>query len=192
MKARLLGITFLTLCLSGCALEGPPPSTGFMPLGAFGQSVIGQDPTIATFNEALFAFTHTKMMQNRPAEMALAVASLDAMAGQFSTGGRWMTFDPIAKIQMLQARTRVRAILGISETAPSQVVIDQLVTVSHALDAGDQAAALAALSGGVFTQPAAQTLALLTHFPYVPIADHAVMTANADLFPGGGSNNRAF
>jgi hypothetical protein len=190
MKARLLGVTFLTLCLSGCALEGPQPSTGFMPLNAFGQSVIGQDPTIATFNQALFAFTHPKMMRNRPAEMALAVASLDAMAGQFSTGGRWMTFDPIAKIQMLQARTRVRAILGIPDTAPSQAVINQLVTVSHALDAGDQAAALAALSGGVFTRPAAQTLALLTHFPYVPIANHAVMSANADLFPGGGGNNR--
>jgi hypothetical protein len=161
-----------------------------MPLDAFGQSVVGQDPTIATFNEALFAFTHTNMMQDRPADMALAVASLDAMAGQFSTGGRWITFDQIAKIQMLQARMRVRAILGISETAPSQAVIDQLVTVSHALDAGDQAAALAALSGGVFTRPAAQTLALLTHFPYVPIANHAVMTANADLFPGGGGNNR--
>jgi hypothetical protein len=188
MKARLLGVTFLTLCLSGCALEGPLPSTGFMPVNAFGQSVVGQDPAIATFNEALFAFTHPKMMQNRPAEMALAVASLDAMAGQFSTGGRWMAFNAIAKMQMLQARRRVRAILGISETAPSQAVIDQLVTVSHALDAGDKAAALAALSGGVFTRPAPQTLALLTHFPYVPIADHAVMTANADLFPSGGGN----
>jgi hypothetical protein len=186
MKARLLGVTFLTLCLSGCALETPPPSTGFVPPDAFGYSAFGQDPTIATFNEALFAFTHTDMMQNRPAQMALSVASLDAMAGQFSTGGRWMAFDQIAKMQMLQARERVRAILGISETAPSQAVIDQLVTASNALDADNQAAALAALSGGVFTGPATQTLALLTHFPYVPIANHAVMTANQDLYPSGG------
>ena len=186
MKTRLIGVTFLTLCLAGCALEGPPPSTGFMPQDAFGNSVIGQDPTIATFNQAQLAFTHPGLMQNRPAQMALAVASLDAMAGQFSTGGRWMTMDPIAKMQMLQARTRVRAILGISETAPSQAVIDQMVTASKALDAGDQAAALASLSGGVFTQPATQTLALLTHFPDVPIANYATMAASQDLFPGGG------
>jgi hypothetical protein len=189
MKARFLGATFLALCLSGCALEGPPPSTGFMPVDAFGNSVVGQDLTMATFNQALFAFAHTKMMQNRPAEMALAVASLDAMAGQFSTGGRWMAMDPIAKMQMLQARERVRAIMGISETAPSQAVIDQLVRASEALDADDQAGALAALSGGVFTVPATQTLALLTHFPYVPIANRATTTANQDfLAPGGNAN----
>ncbi len=189
MKTRFLGVTFLTLCLAGCALEAPPPSTGFMPQDAFGNSVVGQDPTMATFNEAMFAFTHPKMMQNRPAEMALAVASLDAMAGQFSTSGRWMTLDPIAKMQMLQARKRVRAILGISETAPSQMVIDQLVKASKALDAGDQTAALAALSGGVFTMPATQSLALLTHFPDVPIADYATMTANGDLYAPDATDN---
>jgi hypothetical protein len=189
MKARFLGVIFLALCLSGCALEAPLPSTGYLPVDAFGNSVVGQDLTIATFNQALFAFTHWKMMQNRPADMALSVASLDAMAGQFSTSGRWWTLDPIAKMQMLQARERVRAILGISETAPSQEVIDQLVQASKALDAGDQAAALAALSGGAFTMPATQTLALLTHFPYVAIANYAVLTANQDLFPSGGGNN---
>src|ERR1700722_7139740 len=134
MKARFFGVAFLTLCLSGCALEAPPPSTGFMPVDAFGNSVIGQDPAMATFNQALFAFAHPAMMQNRPAEMALSVASLDAMAGQFNTGGRWYTMDPIAKAQMLQARTKVRSILGIPETAPSQAVIDQLVTASKAPD----------------------------------------------------------
>jgi hypothetical protein len=189
MKARFFGVTFLALCLSGCALEAQPPSTGFMPVDAFGNSVVGQDLTMATFNQAMFAFAHTKMMQNRPEEMALAVASLDAMAGQFSTGGRWMAMDPIAKMQMLQARERVRAIVGISETAPSQAVIDQLVRASKALEAGDQAGALAALSGGGFTVPATQTLALLTHFPYVPIANRATITANQDLLAPGGNAN---
>jgi hypothetical protein len=189
MKARFLGVTFLALCLSGCMLEAPPPSTGYLPLDAFGNSVVGQDPAMATFNQASFAFSHTKMMQNRPAQMALAVASLDAMAGQFSTGGRWFSMDPIAKMQMLQARERVRAILGISETAPSQAVIDQLVLASKALTADDQTGAHAALSGGVFTVPATQTLALLTHFPYVPIANRATTTANQDfLAPGGNAN----
>jgi hypothetical protein len=103
MKARLFGLSVLALCLAGCALETPPPSTGFMPWDAFGNQVIGQDLAMATFNEALFAFSHWKVMQGRPAEMA--VASLDAMAGQFSTGGRWWALDQIAKMQMLQARS---------------------------------------------------------------------------------------
>jgi hypothetical protein len=102
-----------------------------------------------------------------------------------------MAMDPIAKMQMLQARDRVRAILGIPQTAPSQAVINQLVAVYGALDAGDQAAAMATLSGGVFTRPATQNLALLTHFPYVPIVDQAMMNANGDLLPmGGGRNGR--
>ncbi len=118
MKARFLGVTFLALCLSGCALETPPPSTGFLPPDAFGYSLYGEDPAMATFGLALDAFVHPGMMQNRPAEMALAVASLDAMAGQFSTSGRWMAMDPIAKMQMLQARERVRAIVGIRKPRP--------------------------------------------------------------------------
>ena len=190
MCVRLWGLTFLTIALAGCAYETPPASTGMMPPDAFGYAVMGEDPAMATFGLALDAFIHPGMMQNRPAQMALAVASLDAMAGQFSTDGRWMAMDPIAKMQMLQARDRVREILGIPQTAPSQAVINQLVTVSWALDAGDQPAAMATLSGGVFTRPAAQNLALLTHFPYVPIADQAMMNANWDLLPMGGRDDR--
>jgi hypothetical protein len=189
MNPRFLRLVFLTICLGGCAYETPPPSTGFLPPDAFGYALFGEDPAMATFGPALDGFVHPGMMQNRPAQMALAVASLDAMAGQFSTNGRWMAMDPIAKMQMLQARDRVREILGIPETAPSQAVINQLVTVYWALDAGDQPAAMATLSGGVFTRPAAQTLALLTHFPYVPIADQAMMNANWDLLPMGGGRN---
>jgi len=188
MNPRFLGLVFLAICLGGCAYK-TPPSTGFLPPDAFGYALYGEDPAMATFGLALDAFVHPGMMQNRPAQMALAVASLDAMAGQFSTNGRWMAMDPIAKMQMLQARDRVREILGIPLTAPSQAAINQLVMVYRALDAGNQAAAMATLSGGVFTRPATQNLALLTHFPYVPIADQAMMNANWDLLPGGGGRN---
>jgi len=167
MNPRFLGLVFLAICLGGCAHETPPPSTGFLPPDAFGYALYGEDPAMATFGLAL-----------------------DAMAGQFSTNGRWMAMDPIAKMRMLQARDRVREILGIPETAPSQAVINQLVTASKALNAGDQPAAMAALTGGVFTRPAAQNLALLTHFPYVPIADQATMNANQDLLPMGGRDDR--
>ena len=183
---RFLLVFFLFAGLTGCAYETPLPSTGYLPADAFGNSVIGQDPAIAATNAATEAFAYPGMMQGRPAQMALAIASLDAMAGQFSTGGRWMAMDPIAKQQMLDARNQVRGILGVPETAQSQSLIDHLVAASHALDRGDQAAALTALSGADFTKTPAQTLALLTNFPKVPNANYATMAASQDLFPMDG------
>jgi hypothetical protein len=186
VMSRFLLVFFLFAGLTGCAYETPLPSTGYLPADAFGNSVIGQDPAITATNAATEAFAYPGMMQGRPAQMALAIASLDAMAGQFSTGGRWMAMDPIAKQQMLDARNQVRGILGVPETAQSQSLIDHLVAASHALDRGDQAAALTALSGADFTRPPTQTLALLTNFPKVPNANYATMAASQDLFPMDG------
>jgi hypothetical protein len=177
---------FLFIGLIGCAHEAPMPSTGYLPADAFGDSVIGEDPAIAATNAATEAFANPRMMQGRPARMALAIASLDAMAGQFSTRGRWMAMDPIAKQEMLDARNQVRDILGVPETTQSQSLIDHLVAASHALDQGDQVAALTALSGPDFTKPPVQTLALLTNFPKVPNANYATMAASQNLFPMDG------
>jgi hypothetical protein len=178
----------LLLCFSlvGCAYEAPLPSTGYLPVDAFGNSVIGEDPAIAAMSAATVAFAYPEKMRGRPTQMALAIASLDAMAGQFTTGGRWMAMDPIAKSEMLDARGKVRAILGVPEATQSQSLIDHLVATSHALGQDDQKAALAALSGPDFTKPPAQTLAILTNFPKVPDANYATMTASQDLFPADG------
>lgn len=183
-RTLLLSLSFLTL--AGCAHVAPAPSTGYLPEDAFGNSVVGQDLDLAAVNDAMIAFAYPGIMQGQPARMALAIASLDAMAGQFSTRGRWIALDAITKQEMLDARTEVRGILGVPEDAPSQSVIDQLVAASHALDRGDQTAALAALSGPDFTKTPEQTLAILTHFPRVPTANRATMDANMNFFPGGG------
>jgi len=183
---RILLLPLVFLALAGCVHEVPAPSTGYLPEDAFGNSVMGQDPDMAAVNDAMIAFAYPGTMQGRPAQMALAIASLDAMAGQFSTRGRWVAMDAITKQEMLDARTEVRAVLGVPENAPSQSVIDHLVAASHALDRGDQAAALAALSGPDFTKTPEETLAILTHFPRVPDANHATMDANMNFFPAGG------
>ena len=135
---------------------------------------------------ATYAFAHPAAMQGDPAQMALAIASLDAMAGQLSTVGRWMDMNSLAQFEMLDARTRVRAIIGISPDVPSQTVIDALVAASHALDRGDHAAAERALTGPGFSMAPTRMLALLAHFPAVPIANRATMLASQYLFPGGG------
>lgn len=183
---RLLILPLLSLGLAGCALETPPPSTGYLPPGAFGNAIINEDPAIAAANDATWVFAHPAGVQGNPAEMALAAASLDAMAGQFSTSPRWERMDTLVKLQMLQARSKVRRILGVRVGAPSQAVIDVLVAASQALHRGDEQAALSALSAPVFTFPPSRTLAILTHFPYVPLANHATAFASQYLYPGGG------
>jgi hypothetical protein len=174
--------------LAGCALETPPPSTGYLPPGAFGNTMINEDPAMAAANDATWVFAHPASVQGNPAAMALAAASLDAMAGQFSTSPRWARMDTLVKLQMLQARSKVRRILGIRPGAPSQAVIDALVGASQALHRGDEPAALSALSAPVFTAPPSQTLAILAHFPAVPLANRATSFASQYLYPGGGDN----
>lgn len=185
----VLVTAFFLTGLAGCSYETPMLSTGYLPLDAFGNSIIGEDPAIAATSAATEAFAYPAKMQERPARMALAVASLDAMAGQFSTSGRWIAMDLITKMEMLDARNQVRSILGVPETTQSQSLIDHLVAASHALDQGDQTVALAALSGPDFTKTSVQTLALLTNFPRVPDANYATMAANQNLFPSGGGSD---
>ncbi len=182
MKQCLM-VPLICLALGGCLHEAPEPSTGYLPADAFSTIAVGQDPDLAAVQEAMIAFAYPARMQGKPAEMALAIASLDAMAGQFSTSGRWFGMDSLPKEEMLEARTEVRGILGVPENAPSQSVIDQLMAASRALDKGDQNAALAALSGPDFTKTPAQTLAILTHFPKAPIANSATLNANMNFFP---------
>lgn len=180
-----LVLSLLLAGLAGCALEAPLPSTGYLPANAFAGHVIGEDPAMAAMSEATWDFAHPRAMQGRPSEMALAVASLDALAGQFSTGGRWIGMNWLAKQQMLQAREAVRAVLGIKPGTPSQTVIDSMVTISHALQHGDRKAALAAAGAPEFTFSPTRVLDILAHFPPVPIANQATMAANRDFFPGG-------
>lgn len=182
----LFPATLPILGLAACGLETPPPTTGYLPANAFGNSVIGEDPAMAAISEAAYAFAHPKRMQGRPAQMALAVACLDAMAGQFSTSGRWLSMNGLIKMEMLRARSTVRQMLGIPEDMPSQTVINSLVSASHAMAYGDRKAAEAVLSVPGFQKSPAQMIALLAHFPPVPVANRATMRAQRNFLPGGG------
>nr|WP_249675424.1 hypothetical protein [Acidocella sp. C78] len=118
MFRSALALVVIGLFLAGCAMVTPPPSTGYLPANAFDGRVIGEDPAIAATNEARWAFSHPAAMRGRPAEMALAAASLDAMAGQFSTVGRWLGMNSLTKLEMLRARKVVRAELGSGQAPP--------------------------------------------------------------------------
>jgi hypothetical protein len=184
-------LSAICLSLAACA-TAPPVSAGYLPADAFANKVQGEDPTVAATNDAADAFAHPARMDGHPADMALAIASLDAIAGQFaSNSGRWAGNGQIAAQQLMHARERVREILGVPEDTQSQSLIDHLMVASHDLDNGDQQAALSALSGPDFSKPPAEVLAVLGHFPYVSSADSALMAASAAEFPqdGGGSRD---
>lgn len=180
-------IAVLAAGLAGCAMEAPLPSTGYLPADAFAGQVRGdQDTAFIATNEATYAFSHPGRMQGRPSEMALAVASLDAIAGQYSTNGRWLGMNSLTKLEMLDARRAVRQVLGIAPGTPSQTVINSMMTISFALRHGDRKAALAAAHAPEFTYPPERTLDILAHFPPVPVANRATRSASRYLFPGGG------
>ncbi|MGC9271195.1 hypothetical protein [Acidiphilium sp.] len=178
-------IAALSLMLAGCALERPAPSVGYLPADSFGGAIIGEDPAIAATNAATYAFAHPGAMRGHPAKMALAIAALDAMAGQFATGGRWIGMNPLAKQEMLRARSRVRRILAIAPGTPSQTVVDAMVGAARQLRRGNRAGALEALASAGSARPPAAILALLADFPPVPLANRATRFASPYLYPGG-------
>jgi hypothetical protein len=188
IKIFTLGLLLLSGCTGAVAFNSnlPDSEIGAMPPDAFGAAVVGEDPDIAAANAAEEAFAYPGEMQGRPAEMALAIASLDAMAGQFATGGRWLMMSDSAKLEMLGARGEVRAILGVPANADSQDVIDGLVGAAQAIKRGDQNGAILALSGPEFTRGPQATLALLGHFPAVREANVATMDASQYLYPMDG------
>jgi hypothetical protein len=172
------------LCVALASCTAPPPAdTGYLPAGAIPTN---EDISVAATSAAANAFAYPGAMHGHPAREAIAIASLDAMAGQFSTSGRWLYMDDAVKLEMLQARAQVRAILGVPAATQSQSLIDHLVQAAQALDAGDSQAARSALSGPDFSYPPDRTLALLADFPRVQMANTATINADAALFPQGG------
>lgn len=86
---------------------------------------------------------------------------------------------------MLRARSDVRRVLGVTPEARSQVVVNALLRFAAAWEAGDQSAALLALSGPGFTLQPQQTLQVLSNLPYVQTANVGSIDAAREMLPGG-------
>jgi len=159
--------TFAALAAAGCAAATPPPDTASIPLWAM---PYWQGDDIAIMH-AEWAWADPSRTHGLPSEGARAVAEIDYLAGELSSNPRWVAMSPFAKMQMLQARGDVRRVLGIAPDAPSQAVVTALIATLAALDAGNEAMALASLSAPVFTLGPERTFALLTALPYVQTAN---------------------
>jgi hypothetical protein len=169
----------VVLALAGCADITPPPDTAVIPASA-ALTWQGDFPAIL---HAQWAWADPARTHGLPAQGALAVAEVDYLAGALSSNPGYAALSAFAKMRMLQARADVRHALGITSDAPSQAVVDAMLATQAALDAGDQAGALAALSTPIFTLGAAPTLALLGALPYVQTANIATaMTAQSPMF----------
>jgi hypothetical protein len=88
---------------------------------------------------------------------------------------------------MLQARNIVRGVLGISPTVPSQDVVDTMLALSNAYEAGNQAEVNKLLGSPIFSVPPDQAAERLADIPYLPSVNTA--TSNADAYSLPNSNN---
>ena len=142
----------------------------------------GFDPDVTAVNQAQWAFADSGRTYGRPIEAARAAASMDYIAGQLYTSPRWSNISALTKEQLLQGRIEVRQALGIPPGTPSQAVVDHLTAAGNALAAGNQAQALAQLSGPTFTSPPEQVLSRLSNMPYLRMANVSTQRAANELF----------
>jgi hypothetical protein len=172
MRRRGLAAACLAAALSGCAPIQTPPNTAQIP--AWAASVWPGD-FIAVLH-AQWAWADPARTHGLPAQGALAVAEVDYLAGDLSSNPVWVG-SSFARLRMLQARVDVRAVLGIAPDASSQSVVDAMLAVRLALDAGDRQKAVDALSAPIFTLGPEKTFALLGALPYVQAANIATAMA---------------
>lgn len=184
---KSLGISLLlasSLALSACAgMQAQAPSTAVVAPAALHTN---GDVDVQALNIAAYDFGHWREMQGDPAMAAEAVATLDYMGGKLNTAPRWSLAVPaLFRMNMLAARNKVRAYLGIGEAVPSQQVVDTMLRLAAAWRAEDQARVAQLLASPFFTLGPQQTAARLGKLPYMP--DVANATAHAAGYALGSS-----
>jgi hypothetical protein len=148
-----------------------------MPAGALGTN---GDIDQRSLDIAAYSFGH--VIRN-PAEAADAIAALDYMGGELNTSPRWIGMDPLTRAQMLQARETLRSYIGISQSAPSQAVVDTMLALAPAFRAGDTAAIQQLLSNPIFIVPPAEVQAHLSYIPLMPAINNVTTRADS-ILPG--------
>ncbi|MBW4023247.1 MAG: hypothetical protein HIU92_08910 [Proteobacteria bacterium] len=144
-----------------------------MPPGALGTN---GDIDIRALNLAAFEFART--IRNNPAEVADAVAALDYLGGELNSSPRWISMDSLTRAQMLQARQTIRSYIGISQAASSQAVVDTMLLLAKAYQAGDRAKVQQLLGSPIFVEPPAAVEAHLNDLPRMPAINN--VTTRAD------------
>ena len=173
---------------AACGVVQPfVPDTARLAPGALGSF---SDPDVTAVQLAQWAFSDSGRTYGRPIEGARAMASMDYIAGQLYTSPRWSNISALTKEQLLQGRVETRQVLGVLPGTPSQAVVDSLTQAGNALAAGDQPAALAAVSRPIYAQPGEPVLQRLANLPYMRMANIATQHAAGELFDSSSSDLR--
>ncbi len=174
MSRRIVTV-LACLALGACGVL-KPVDLARMPQGTYGPGVDVDEGAIYT---AEGAFNGDYPKPTDPAKLALALASVEYLGGEYSAGGRWGEINAIVPVKLLQGGAEIRRTLGVAPDATSQQVVDSLLAVYHA---NGQAAQLAALSSPIYTLGAQATLDRLKVLPPLPETQSAVVYASHHLF----------
>lgn len=161
------------------------PDTSSVPPSQFSSGI---NPDVQAMYLVQYSFADSSRLYGRPADAAVAAATMDYVAGEFYTSPRWANISALTKEQLLQGRIEVRNALGVAPGASSTAVVKQLSAAGAALAQNDQAAALAQLGAPVFQQPPAEVLARLGNLPYLRMANVSTMRAAEEMFQPGGTD----
>ncbi len=175
---RLSAALMLAAGLAACGPLPPPPDTARLPPAAFGP--LDQDVPATQYAE--YAFADAARTYGNPAAGAQAVLALDYIAGELNTSPRWASIGATTQMELLQARVATRAAVGIAPNAPSQLVVDSLLAARTDLTAGNQAAAVAALTNPAFPAGGDAAIKALANMPYIQIANVATTHAANQLY----------
>jgi hypothetical protein len=172
---RLLAVTLVCLALGACGVL-KPLDLARMPPGTYGPGVDVDDGAI--YN-AETVFLPDGPLPSDPSTLALALASVEYLGGEYNAGGRWGMVNGMVGATMDNARQEIRRTLGISPEATSQQVVNTLLAL-HA--ATTETTRLAALTNPIYTLGARATLDRLRAMPPLPLTRTAVQYASHHLY----------
>jgi hypothetical protein len=176
MRRAALLLCLMLACCTGAG-GGFDPGVAAVPPDTFGQG--NQD--VAAADLAQFAFADTGRIYGKPADAARAAAAVEYLAGELQSGSRWVSLSDATKEQMVASRAAVRNALGIAPDVTSQQVVNALLDVAAAIDAGSESALRAALQPPVFTLLPAQTMQRLGDLPYMQVVNLATDRASSEM-----------
>jgi hypothetical protein len=164
MRRRLALLALPGLALAACG-DGPAFQQASLPRGFVDGA---GDPLRAAVLQANAAFSNQAALQGNPAAAARALAEMEFLAIQFPGNPTVPGNTGMVQPMLFGARSEWRRALGVSHEVPAQPVINALFGAARALDAGDRAAAAAALPRDVFPAGGEATLARLAALPPLP------------------------
>ncbi len=177
MPRQSLAALLLALGLGACGMLPPPPPSAGLPADIYSGAA---DPTRTAIYNTGIRFSSPEQLAGKPADAARAIGEMEYLVVELLTNPRFFNATQ-GSTTMPAAKAEWRGALGIAPTALPQTVIDAMFAAVRALNAGQPAAAQAALSGPAFTLGGAATLQRLGALPNLPATNQAALAASQVL-----------